>query len=205
MEQFFRQVLGLKDAQLIQTLASISRREVVKKGELLFRAGERHDCIYFLKSGIVCGMILSADGQLLTDCIAFLPGELIMPSDLSDLLPQGGALHMDMSAYYSAEVIEDSALFRLPVAAAREVLANTPEAVQLQNRLLIYWTERHWQLKLAKQQMPALERYQWFLKQYPGLIDRIPNKYIASFLGMTPVTLSRLRRNLRGPEQTQRG
>lgn len=40
----------------------------------------------------------------------------------------------------------------------------------------------------------ASERYRWFLSNYPGLIDRVPHRHIASFLNMTPVTLSRLRR-----------
>ena len=39
----------------------------------------------------------------------------------------------------------------------------------------------------------AKERYEWFLEKYPGLIDQITNKYIASFLRMSPVTLSRLK------------
>ena len=42
-----------------------------------------------------------------------------------------------------------------------------------------------------------MERYQWFLARYPGLISTVNNKHIASFLGMTPVTLSRLRRQVR--------
>ena len=38
---------------------------------------------------------------------------------------------------------------------------------------------------------------------YPGLSDKISNKYIASFLNMTPVTLSRLKQELKkqGGEQ----
>lgn len=39
--------------------------------------------------------------------------------------------------------------------------------------------------------------YRRFLKEYPGLIDAVSNKHVASFLGMTPVPLSRLRRKLR--------
>ena len=35
-----------------------------------------------------------------------------------------------------------------------------------------------------------------------GIIDRVNNKYIASFLGMTPVSLSRLRRELRGRQDS---
>lgn len=55
----------------------------------------------------------------------------------------------------------------------------------------------HWELKRVLNSCTAVQRYQWFLEEYPGLIDRVSNKYIASFLGMTPVTLSWLRRTLR--------
>ena len=55
----------------------------------------------------------------------------------------------------------------------------------------------HWEIKTITTQHTAIERYQWFLKAYPGLIDHVSNKHIASFLGMTPVTLSRLRRAIR--------
>ena len=40
----------------------------------------------------------------------------------------------------------------------------------------------------------AEQRYRWFCKEYPDLIKRIPQYQIASYLGVTPVTLSRLRK-----------
>jgi CRP-like cAMP-binding protein len=45
------------------------------------------------------------------------------------------------------------------------------------------------------------ERYQSFLEMYPGLIQRIPLKYIATFLGMNTETLSRLRKKLSRKQQ----
>lgn len=38
----------------------------------------------------------------------------------------------------------------------------------------------------------AKERYEWFVQQYPRLLDRIPKTYIASYLGVSRETLSRL-------------
>lgn len=39
------------------------------------------------------------------------------------------------------------------------------------------------------------QRYRWFCKEYNHLLERIPQYHIASFLGMTPVSLSRLKKN----------
>lgn len=44
----------------------------------------------------------------------------------------------------------------------------------------------------------AEQRYKWFRKEYPELLERLPQYHIASFLGITPVSLSRLRTKLEG-------
>jgi len=38
------------------------------------------------------------------------------------------------------------------------------------------------------------QRYRWFCREYPHFLERIPQYHIASFLSMTPVSLSRLRK-----------
>lgn len=45
---------------------------------------------------------------------------------------------------------------------------------------------------------PAEERYQTFLRQYPSLGRRLPNTQVASYLGITPEFLSKIRRRLAG-------
>ena len=61
------------------------------------------------------------------------------------------------------------------------------------NHLLTDALKRHWEIKTMLYKCTAKERYEWFLENYPGLIDQVTNKYIASFLRMSPVTLSRLK------------
>jgi CRP-like cAMP-binding protein len=42
----------------------------------------------------------------------------------------------------------------------------------------------------------AKQRYEFFLNHYPNLLNRLSSKIIASFLGMTPETLSSLRSSM---------
>ena len=42
--------------------------------------------------------------------------------------------------------------------------------------------------------LTALEKYDLFLKNYPGLLNRIPHYYIAQYLGITSTQLSRVRK-----------
>ncbi len=43
----------------------------------------------------------------------------------------------------------------------------------------------------------ATERYEKFLKIYPNVVNRVPLSYIASYLGITQSSLSRIRKNIR--------
>ena len=43
----------------------------------------------------------------------------------------------------------------------------------------------------------AMDRYRWFHRHYPTLEPLVSGKHLASFLGITPVTLSRLRHQVK--------
>jgi len=69
-----------------------------------------------------------------------------------------------------------------------------PELLRLEIKMLqtifIKNARREAQLLLGN----AEQRYRWFCKEYPELLERIPQYHIASFLGITAVSLSRLRK-----------
>ena len=79
-----------------------------------------------------------------------------------------------------------------------------PELVRLYLEFQRDSLRKHWRNKLMLVQYTAQERYLWFVKEYPGVIDKMSHKHIASFLGMTTVSLSRIRRSLRDGELSVR-
>ncbi len=95
------------------------------------------------------------------------------------------------------EVLEDSEVLTVPLETVQKLMDQYPRLVEVYRDLVLRSAVMHRELKIAVYQYDALQRYQWFLRTYPGLIDRIPHKYIASFLNMTPVTLSNVRKAVR--------
>jgi CRP-like cAMP-binding protein len=52
-------------------------------------------------------------------------------------------------------------------------------------------------IRLSKMlKLNATERYLWFIDEYPSVVEKSPLKYIASYLGMKPESLSRIRKEL---------
>lgn len=160
----------------------------LKKGECIIRAGEIQNDIYFMETGILRGYFLDVNGKEVTDCFGFRSGAPAMAFCQMEL---------DVPSPLTIEMLEDGKFFCIPIATVADLQSRYPEVLMLYNKLLIEALNEHWKLKQVLIQYSAIQRYEWFLKEYPGLIDRVSNKYIASFLGMTPVTLSRLRRAIR--------
>lgn len=141
-----------------------------------------------LESGIARGYFLDANGKDVTDCFMYHRGESIMSYC---------QLELDIPSPMTIEMIENGSYYCLPISGVIELQKHYSEITLYYNRLLTDSLNMHWRLQQVLNQYTATQRYQWFLEEYPGMIDRVNNKYIASYIGMTPVTLSRIRRSLR--------
>ena len=185
---FYRNITHLKDKQLIQALVAATNKRHLKKGEFIVRIGEVQNEVFFLKTGIIRGYFFDMNGKEVTDCFGVQCGAAIVSFS---------QLGMEGPSPMTIEVLEDGDFFCVPVPVAARLTQCYGEAMMLYNQLLIDGINMHWKLKRVLNSYTAVQRYQWFLEEYPGLIDKVSNKYIASHLGMTPVTLSRLRKSLR--------
>lgn len=192
LPELYRDLFGLSDERLIQRLTELGEVRLVKKGHLLYREGEVSSKLTFLIQGLLRGFILDAGGRDITDCFIFEPGSAAV-----------GSIGLGEPVTISVEALEDSQVLDLPTTLVMELLEEYPQLYQLYSSFLQVALKRHWEVKSAMYQYAAMERYQWFLRTYPGLHHQVSGKHIASFLGMTQVTLSRLRRTLREAGQLQ--
>ncbi|MFT4984111.1 MAG: CRP-like cAMP-binding protein [Flavobacterium sp.] len=110
-------------------------------------------------------------------------------SDLSSFL-------MGKHSTYTIEAIEDSELLLL-TASAREELMNALPVFERYQRLLLENAFIALQSRVnSALTATAEEKYIKLTNEYPDIIARVPQHMIASYLGLTPETLSRVRKQI---------
>jgi CRP-like cAMP-binding protein len=158
-----------------------------EKNDYLVRAGDVAHNFYFIVTGLVRFFYCTEDGKEFNKHFAMENGF-------------AGSFH--------------SLVLNVPCGFFIQALEKT-ETILLPNRVLNEFYDRHacWErlgrkhaenlvlIKEAREKellLDSLEvRYRRFLKEFPGLADRIPQYHIASYLGVTDVALSRIRKKIK--------
>ncbi|MBR4132803.1 MAG: Crp/Fnr family transcriptional regulator [Oscillospiraceae bacterium] len=182
--EFLQSSLMTDNEQLLNALASRVSLRRVAKGTRLFQEGEQLEDFYLLYSGILRAFYQAANGMEITEWLLSRPGMIIFPNY---------SLDKGFIADTSTETLTDSELLHIPLAELLEIVRACPELPQIRFRLLVAALDSQNKLKRNLTHRLPAERYAWLVENRPELVESVPQKYIASFLGMTPVSLSRIR------------
>lgn len=181
--EFLTQVIPIKDKNLKEILEKECRINLFKQGETINNIGEVDSYVRFLISGAVRGYITDEKGTETTMVFLIKTGEVIAGSRLLDGSPS--------EIVFVA--IKNSEVFSVPISVILALNDKYQEILDMQMYLLAQTSLYHWETKKLLYLKTATERYEKFLELFPGLIDCVPQSEIASFLNITPVTLSRIR------------
>lgn len=100
------------------------------------------------------------------------------------------------SSLYQLETLVDTKLWRISYSDLQDVYKNT----KIGNTIGRFTAERLFLLKSKREQSlldeTAEQRYTNLFKERPNLLKDIPLKYIASYIGITPQALSRIRKRI---------
>ena len=156
-----------------------------RKGKLLLKAGEICEHIYFIKKGAVRGFI--KDGT--KDITTWITAENEVVSSIS-------ALDIKEPAQENMQAIENCELLALTYTDFQNLYIKFPEFNIVARKILQKYYQDAERRAFIARVTKAEKKYRLFLTRYGHLANRIPLKYIASFLGITLETLSRVRKKL---------
>lgn len=181
-----RKASPLSDEAIERAWANVSAREL-ERGEAFLRAGEYATEVAVVASGLLREYFDLNDGSEGTKAF-IVEGEFT--GSLADLISGHPSRANIVAEEPSRVLVASFEAYRALADASREWEAF---ALHSAHALLLRKAEREYELL----GLTAEERYATFAERFPGLEARIAALHVASYLGITPVHLSRLRRRRR--------
>ena len=160
-------------------------QEKWKKGDFLLRQGEVCKNLYFLAEGI-CRSYSIKDGNDITTWFSFK----------DDFITSFTSFFPKEPSYESIEMLSDGTLYRISYEKLIDIRESSREIERMINLLSFQYTVQLEKRLFHLQTQTASEKYQLILEQQPHLVQFIPNKHLASYLGISRETLSRIKSNI---------
>ena len=167
-------------------ISSYLTTKKLRKKQYLLQEGDVCKTIAFVQKGALRAysvnekgvenvLQFALEGWIISDLYSFMTGE---------------------PATYYIDAIEDCELLLITQAAQEEVFAKVPK-YETYSRMQITGAYLAMQKRITSLLSLSLnERYLNFINIYPNIVQRVPQHMVASYLGLTPETVSRIRKRL---------
>jgi len=155
----------------------------IKKETILVKEGQYSDKTFFILNGCARAYYLK-DGKDISDWFAFE----------NEFISSINSFFLKVPSPHYIEVLEDSVLVEISRAEA-DRLADKYRAFERLTKIIVTKTMLQQQARIASMQFYSAEqKYNNLLSIYPTITQRIPLTHIASYIGITLETLSRIRK-----------
>lgn len=175
------QVLPQNELELLDDLITLRK---LKKGELLLQENQVSNEIVFIKKGVLRSYFFNHKGDEITNCFAF---------------------ENEFMASFSSFITQNVAEENIQAIVDTEVQVISRESLEKLYALGIHWQEIGRKLTemeyvtlqkrmISFQKLSGTQRYEELYKNHKKYLQLIPLQYLASYLGVTPRHLSRIRK-----------
>ncbi|MCE7057121.1 Crp/Fnr family transcriptional regulator [Algoriphagus sp. AGSA1] len=188
LEQNIKNYFGVMHEDSLQAISSRFQSETLKKGEFYLKTEMPCKKLSFIKSGILRVYKQTPDKEV-TQWISS-PGYFV--ADLSSLL-------FGTPARWTIEALTDAELFTISGEDYKSIGTIVPNWHELEKLFIAKCFTMLEERVFTHLSMTAEERYLHFFEHNKELFNQVPLQYIASMLGMTPETFSRIRNKQLSP------
>lgn len=168
-----------------ETLSSIFEKKEYKQGAFLAKTGSYSNQISFIERGMARAFFINENGDEVTVWFSF--------SEMMIFEPQ--SFYSETTSKLTIEFLEDSLVFTTTKQKLNYLYEQQPELNLFGRKFAEAAFSKMIQRTTELQTLSAEQRYLQLLKT-PELLQKIPLKYLASYIGVTKYSLSRIRKNI---------
>ena len=185
LKETFEQMVSIPESEWEYVVPYFSER-TFQKSDFIVRAGELSNNFYFIIKGLVRYFYLTMSGKEFNKHFA-------MENRLAGSFQ---SLVLNKPCGFFIQALERTETLVLP----NRLLAESYDRHACWERIGRIYAERLAIMKELREKEflidPLEIRYRRFLEEYPGLLNRVPQYHIASYLGVTDVALSRIKKKV---------
>ncbi|MCG8328980.1 MAG: Crp/Fnr family transcriptional regulator [Chitinophagales bacterium] len=172
---------------LIEELERQGKRKIYAPKQAFVNEGEIPHKIGIIKKGLFRYYYLTKEGKEFT--------KVFMKE--GDIISSYTSMIHGKKSYYTIEAIEQSEIIEI----SHHQWNKLRNKDSKWDKLLISFLEKGYSIKEKRERefllMDSESRYRSFLNEYPSLENRVKQHMIASYLGITPIALSRVRKKMK--------
>ncbi|WP_109831985.1 Crp/Fnr family transcriptional regulator [Reichenbachiella versicolor] len=191
LQDYFIGLIPMPEAKADQ-IATYFKEEEFTKDSLMIKEGRTSRKSYFLQKGIIRCYLYNSEGEEITTRFYSAP----------DFLNDYYSFFKQRPSIENYQALTDCQVWSIDLDSVQYCFHNIPEFREWGRMLLTmnYVTIHESMIDLRK--LSAMDRYLKFLKEKPEIVKEIPLKFIASYLGITKHSLSRIRKELAEKEMS---
>lgn len=186
---FYRDTLGVQGDDVLDLYTKNTSYVYRNKGEVFIHPGEPVTMVRFVISGVSRSYVLGPEGEDNVICFGFRYGQPLL-----------GASSLSAKTILFQEAVTDMELLEIPAFIIQQGIRMEFANAAVYERLFSEDYDRQTQVQIALSTLNGEDRYRWFCKDYADIVDVVPQNYIASFLGLQPQSLSRIKRQMKERE-----
>ena len=170
--------------EILDEIQNCLKQTSAKKGEKLLPLNATCKNLWFIKKGSVRHYVLSTKGKEFNTWFS-LEGDIVVAvKSFFEQTPTREGI----------ELLEDCELLYISYSDLQKIISKYRKAETVSRKMM----ERYYILLEERlyvmQSSTAIEKYKYLIETYPEIVRRVPQNHIASYLGITKETLSRIRK-----------
>ncbi len=189
LSRFLNKFILLTDADLA-ILKSKTKLVHFKKGQLISAAGDTELHLYFIIKGLIREYFYKANEQVTTDLIV----EGTITGAVTSFLT-------GTPSHYCLEAMEAVTAISIQKADLEELYRSGNKWEKFGRIVTTHFLLQQEQHIIDTSRFTARERFIHFVEKYPELLQRVPQKFLASYLDIKPETFSRMKHLLKTKRQ----